>query len=66
MSRDIIDIPEVFKRGMEEWQERNSGSGDGGEGRNNQPPTEPFRPGGLAAASGSLGWPCWRSSALTG
>ncbi|GAB4152347.1 MAG: UPF0182 family protein [Candidatus Promineifilaceae bacterium] len=44
MSRETIDIPEVFKRGMEEWQERNSGSGDGGEGRKNQPPTEPFRP----------------------
>ncbi len=44
MSRETIDIPEVFKRGMEEWQERNSGSGDGGGGRNNQSPTEPFRP----------------------
>lgn len=44
MSRETIDIPEVFKRGMEEWREGNGGSGDGGQGRNNQPPAEPFRP----------------------
>ena len=43
MSRDIIDIPEVFKRGMKEWQEGNDSSGDGSEGGNGRP-GRPFRP----------------------
>ncbi len=42
MSRDTFDIPEVFKRGMEEWQEGNGGAGNGGPGRNNRPPNGTF------------------------
>ncbi len=49
MSRDTMDIPEVFKRGMEEWQEGNGGAGsgrpgDGGSEGSGRPPGGSFRP----------------------